>query len=372
MKYCIVFLFVISASMYSCSNKQVAQTTEAFPVTSPILVDTNTYVDYVADLCAVQYVDIRTKVTGYLEKVYVDEGAFVKEGQLLFSINDREYEEALSKTRALLKIARTEAKSAELEMASTKILVDKKIISNIEYEFAKNKFQAAKAKVDEALSQEAHAKQMLSYTAIRAPFSGTINRIPQKIGSLLEEGALLTNLSHNDEVYAYFDVSEKEYLDFMSKFTRKDKDEREVKLILANGQQHQDIGVIETMDGQIDDKTGNIAFRARFKNSSKLLKHGSSGKIRIEKDFKDAMVIPQKSTFEIQDRVFVFVIDESGVARMRQVEILARVPHLFMISNGIGIKDKIIYEGTQTASDGMKVVSKFVSMNDIIQELSTF
>jgi membrane fusion protein (multidrug efflux system) len=158
----------------------------------------------------------------------------------------------------------------------------------------------------------------------------------------------------------------------MSKFTRKDKNEREVKLILANGQQHQDIGVIETMDGQIDDKTGNIAFRAKFKNTSKLLKHGSSGKIRIEKDFKDAMVIPQKSTFEIQDRVFVFVIDDSGVARMRQVEIMARIPHLFMISNGIDIKDKIIYEGIQTASDGMTVVSRFVSMNKIIQDLSAF
>lgn len=370
MKYVLVFLLGLSASLYSCSSKQKAHSAEAFPVTSPIVLDTNTYVDYVAEIFAVQYVDVRAKVQGYLEKVHVDEGSFVKEGQLLFSLNDREYKEALSKSRALLKIALTEAKSAELELASTKILADKKIISTIEYEFAQNKFQAAKAKVDEALSQEAHAKQMLSYTSIRAPFSGTINRIPHKIGSLIEEGSLLTNLSHNDEVYAYFDVSEKEYLDFMSKFTRKEKNEREVKLILANGDQHQDIGWIETMDGQIDDKTGNIAFRARFKNTSKLIKHGSSGKIRMEKEYNDAIVIPQKSTFEIQDRVYVFVIDEAGVARMRQVEVLARVPHLFMISKGLSPNDKILYEGIQTASEGMKVVPRFVPMNEIIRDLS--
>jgi len=372
MKYCIVFLLGLTASLFSCSNEQKSHSADAFPVTSPIVLDTNTYVDYVAELNAVQYVDVRAQVQGYLEKVHVDEGSFVKEGQLLFSINDREYKEALSKARALLQIARTESKSAELELASTKILAEKKIISNIEYEMAKNKYEGMKARVDEALSQEAHAKQMLSYTSIRAPFSGTINRIPHKLGSLIEEGTLLTNLSHNDEVYAYFDVSEKEYLDFMSKFTRKDKDEREVKLILANGQQHQDIGLIETMDGQIDDKTGNIAFRARFKNTSKLIKHGSSGKIRIEKDYDNAIVIPQKSTFEIQDRVFVFVVDNNGVARMRQVEILARIPHFFMISKGVNVNDKILYEGIQTASDGMKVVSRFVSMNEIMQDLSTF
>lgn len=372
MKYCIVFLLLVSASFYSCSNKQVAHSTESFPVTSPIVLDTNTYVDYVAELSAVQYVDVRAQVQGYLEKVYVDEGSFVKAGQLLFSINDREYKEALSKAKAQLQIARTEAKSAELELASTKILAEKKIISTIEYEIAKNKHEGMKARVDEALSQEAHAKQMLSYTSIRAPFSGTINRIPHKLGSLIEDGTLLTNLSHNDEIYAYFDVSEKEYLDFMSKFTRKDKHEREVKLILANGQQHQDIGLIETMDGQIDDKTGNIAFRARFKNTSKLLKHGSSGKIRIEKEYANAILIPQKSTFEIQDRVFVYVIDDAGIATMRQVEILGRIPHFFMISKGVTVNDKILYEGTQTASDGMKIVSKFVSMNDIIQDLAAF
>ena len=203
MKYAHVFLSGVLFLLASCADREENRAvTEIYPVTSPIQIDTNTFIEYVADVAAVKNIEIRAKATGYLEKVHVDEGSYVKEGQLLFSINNREYSEALAKDRALLKIARAEAKSAELELEGTKKLLDKDVISGTEYEFAKNRLQIAKAKVEEMLAQEAHAKQMLSYTEIRAPFNGTISRLPNKIGSLIEEGTLLTNLSQNDEIFA--------------------------------------------------------------------------------------------------------------------------------------------------------------------------
>lgn len=371
MKYAHVFLSGVLFLLASCANREENRAVaEVYPVTSPIQIDTNTFIEYVADISAVKNIEIRAKATGYLEKVHVDEGSYVTEGQLLFSINNREYSEALAKDRALLKIARAEAKSAELELEGTKKLLDKGVISNTEYEFAKNRLQIAKAKVEEMLAEEAHGKQMLSYTEIRAPFNGTISRLPNKIGSLIEEGTLLTDLSQNDEIFAYFNVSEKEYLEFMSKITKGNEMDRKVQLVMANGKLHRHDGLIEMMDGQIDAETGNLALRARFGNKEKLLKHGASGKIRMQQEFSDALVIPQKATFEIQDRVYVYVLDKNGKVKARQVEIQARIPHLYIISKGLRKEDVILYEGVQSVSDGMKIKPRRIPLKQILKDLS--
>jgi RND family efflux transporter MFP subunit len=372
MKKTFTILLGIGIFAVSCTSEKNQEEIEKYPVTSAIVIDTNTFVDYVAEIKAVQNVEIRAKAEGYLEKIHIDEGQLVQAGQLLFSVNNREYAETLAKNKALLKIAQAEAKSAELELQNTKTLVDKNVVSNIELEFAKNKLQIAKARVEEAQAEEAHAKQMLSYTEIRAPFAGTINRLPQKMGSLVEEGTLLTTLTQNNEVFAYFDVSEKEYLDFMSKLTKGNQKEREVQLILANGSTHSQKGSIETMDGEIDERTGNIAFRARFTNPDKILKHGASGKIRIEKAFKNALVIPQKSTFEIQDRLFVYVVGKDNKVKTRQIHVESRIPHLYILEKGVSTNERFVYEGIQTVNEGMEIKAHKVSMKQIIKDLSKF
>lgn len=371
MKYAHVFLSGVLFLLASCADREENRAvTEIYPVTSPIHMDTNTFIEYVADIAAVKNIEIRAKATGYLEKVHVDEGAYVKQGQLLFSINNREYSESLAKDRALLKIARAEAKNAELELEGTKKLLEKDVISKTEYEFARNRLSIAKAKVEEMLAQEAHGKQMLSYTEIRAPFNGTISRLPSKIGSLIEEGTLLTTLSQNDEIFAYFNVSEKEYLEFMSKITKGNEQDRKVQLVMANGKLHQSDGLIEMMDGEIDAETGNLAIRARFSNKDMLLKHGASGKIRMEQDFQNALVIPQKSTFEIQDRVYVYVMDNKGKVKARQVEIRTRIPHLYILSKGVTEKEVILYEGIQSVSDGMTIKPRRISLQQILKDLT--
>ena len=368
-------LWVIAALVFSTTacndNVQVAEK-ETYPVTSAIIIDTNTHSDYVAEITATQNIEIRAKAEGFLEKVHVDEGSKVKAGQLLFSINNREYKENLSKNSALRKITEAEAKSAELELENIRSLMDKNIVSKIELEFAKNKLQVAKAKVEEAKANEEHSRLLLSYTEIRAPFSGTINRLPQKIGSLVEVGTLLTSLSQNDHVYAYFDISEKEYFDFINKLKALSPAERQVELILPNGQKHTTKGIIETMEGEFDERTGNLAVRAKFDNPEGLLKHGASGKIRIEKKLHNALIIPQKSTYEIQDRLYVYKVSEKGKVISQEITITSRIPHFFIIESGLNSKDRIIYEGIQSVKTGQEIQPKYIPMSKIMKDLSKF
>lgn len=361
---------VALAMLYSCKSETTKQQIESYPITKPIYIDTATSIEYVTEISAVKNIEIRSMIGGYLAKVHVDESAKVTEGQLLFSINNVSYKEAVTKTSALLKVAKAEADNAQLELENIQSLVAKNVISKTELEFAKNKLQIARARVEEALADQTHAKQMLSYTEIRAPFSGVINRLPQKIGSLIEEGTLLTSLSQNNEVFAYFDISEKEYLSMMSKFKTNSQQDRKVELILANNDVYPLMGEIETMESQFDERTGNLSIRARFDNTNNVLKHGSSGKIKIKQDFKNALVIPQKSTFEVQDRLFVFVVDKNKKVKTRQIHVQTRMPHLYIISGGLKTSDRIIYEGIQTVEDGMTIQPKMLEMKTILNRFS--
>ena len=196
------------------SNKNKENMQETFPVTEAIKIDTCSYIEYVTEIHALQNVEIRARVKGYLEKFHIEEGVYVKEGQLLFSINNKEYVEELAKAKAIYKSIIAQVNAAELEVKNVLQLAEKKIVSSTEIEIAKNKLEIEKANLEEALAHQAHAKLKLENTEIRAPFNGIINRIPHKIGSLIDEGTLLTSISENDEVYAYFDVSEKEYLNY--------------------------------------------------------------------------------------------------------------------------------------------------------------
>jgi RND family efflux transporter MFP subunit len=331
--------------------------------------DTLSFTDYVAEIHALQNVEIRARVTGYLEKFHIDEGKYVTENQLLFTINNKEYAEELAKAKALYRSALVEVGGAELELKNALQLAEKKIISSTEIELAKNKLEAQKAKMEEAAAHQAHAQLKLSNTEIRAPFNGFVNRIPYKVGSLIDEGTLLTSISENDEVYAYFDVSEKEYLNYARNIKKDSINSKLVSLILADGSEHKHQGYIETIEGEIDESTGNIAFRARFRNPEKLIKHGASGKVRLRKRFDNVLVISQKSTFEVQDKLYVYVLDKNNTLRVREIETLYRLPHLFIVNKGLKAGEQIIYEGIQNVRNGMSVQPKLVSMQNILKQL---
>jgi RND family efflux transporter MFP subunit len=348
----------------SCSIKKGTTQTEKYSVTRPILIDTTYFIDFVADIHSIKNVEIRSRVKGYLEAIVVDEGMPVKKGQVLFRISSQEYKGDLLKAKANLKNAIAEAKSAELNVQNVKVLVDKNVVSKTELDMANAKLDALNANIEEARSHEESAKLKLSFTEVRAPFDGILDRIPNKVGSLIDEGTLLTTLSDNTEVYAYFNVSEKEYLDFKS--DESNSFSKSVKLILANNQEHKYLGQIETIEGEFDNATGSIAYRARFSNSEKLLKHGSSGKVRITRTIKNVLIIPQKSTFEIQDRMFVYVVDKNNKVTARCVVPAMRIPHLYILTSGITPNDKFIYEGIQDVREGVEVQPDFISLKTIL------
>jgi membrane fusion protein (multidrug efflux system) len=361
---------VMAICLSACSNKQSNnEAKETFITTSPILIDTSYTIEYAADIHSIQNVEIRTKVKGHLENIYVDEGAAVKAGQLLFSINKEAFKLELLKAQANLKSAIAQLKINQLELENVKKLYDKNIVSQTELDKATALLDAANAKIEEAKSEEQVARLHLSYADIRAPFDGIIDRIPFKKGSMIDEGSLLTTLSNNKEVFAYFNVSEKEYLNIRSQKASIEKNK--ITLLLANNQPHQYKGNIETIDGEFDKNTGNIAFRAKFANPDILLRHGSSGKVQIINELNNALVIPQKSTFEIQDKYYVFVLDENNRVKAKNIAVKQSLPHLFVIEKNLTTKDQIVFEGIQNVKDGDVITGEFLAMGQIISKFNS-
>jgi membrane fusion protein (multidrug efflux system) len=363
--------FALFVSACSSTGNEQANTQQKFPTTSPIYIDTVNYVNYVADIQALKNVEMRARVKGYIEKIHIDEGQKVQQGQVLFSISNQEYKEEVLKANAMLKSAIAEAKSAELNLENVKLLVAKNTVSKTEQDIAEANLDALRAKIEEAKSHKATTELRLAYTEIKAPFDGVIDRIPYKIGSLIDEGSLLTTLSDNKEVFAYFHISEKEYLNF-SKGILQDysDDDRDVTLVLANDTEHPHDGSIETIGGEFDSSVGSITLRARFPNPEKILKHGASGKVKIRQNLKNVLVIPQKSTFEIQDKTYVYVVDKDNKLKIKSFVFRLRIPHLYVVESGLEVSDRIIYEGFQEVREGMTVITDLIPQKNIIADLA--
>lgn len=338
----------------ACKNKeQEKEQSVQYTVTRPLRVDTSFSKDYVAQIQSVKNIEIRAQEKGYLQSINVDEGRYVKSGQLLFKIVPSMYQAEFLKAQASVK-------EAELELMNSKILSDKNIVS-------KSETAIAQAKLDEAKADLALAQLHLSLTEIKAPFDGVLDRIPLKLGSLIEEGALLTTLSDNKSIYAYFNVPESEYLTYKSQAGTEKL--QNVSLVLANNELHKYSGIVETIEGQFDNETGNIAFRAKFPNPDLLLKHGETGKVEMNLPLKNVLIIPQKATYELQDKVYVFVVDKDNKVKSRNVVIKNRLSNIYVIESGLEDGEKIVLEGVQNVKDDDKIEYKFVDSKAVFDSL---
>ena len=338
----------------SCtSKKEEKEEAGKYTVTSPLKMDTSFTKEYVSQIRSVRNIELRAQEKGYLQNIYVDEGQYVKAGQLLFRIMPKLYEAELLKAQA-------EAKAAEIELENAKTLADKNIVS-------KNEQALAQAKLDQARAEISLAKLHLSFTEIKAPFDGTIDRIPKKLGSLIDEGELLTSLSDNSEMFAYFNVSEPEYLEYQT--NAKDRADSKVSLLLANGKVMDYRGNVEVIESEFNNETGNIAFRARFPNTDKLLRNGETGKILMTVPLKQALIIPQKATYEIQDKKYVFVVDKNNVVRSRNITIRGEMPDLYVVESGLADTDRILLEGVQKVKDDDKIKYEYQKPEEVISHL---
>lgn len=323
-----------------------------FLVTSPVLKDTVLYKEYVCQIRSIQHIEVRTMEKGYLQNIYVDEGQLVKQGQLMFRIMPIIYTAEMQKAEA-------EVNFAEIEYQNTANLANKNIVSTSELALAKAKLNLAKG--DLAL-----AKAHLEFTEIRAPFSGIMDRFHVRLGSLLSEGELITTLSDNSKMWVYFNVPEAEYLDF-----EKNKNDSllKVKLVMANNQPFDHMGVVETIEADFNNETGNIAFRATFPNPKGLLRHGETGNILMPVVLKKVLLIPQKATFEILDKKFVYVLDEHSIIHSKQITVGTELPHFYAVTEGLKESDKILLEGLRKVKNNQKINFIFKNQETVLSEL---
>ena len=248
--------------------------------------------------------------------------------------------------RAELQKAEAEAKFAEIEFLTTKSLADSNVVSPNELALAKAKFDKAKAEVSLA---QVH----LSFTEIKAPFDGIMDRFQVRLGSLVAEGDLLTTMSDNSKMWVYFNVPEAEYLNF--RMNEKKDSLMKVNLLMANNLLFKHIGIVQTIEADFNNETGNIAFRATFPNPEGLLRHGETGNVQMTVQLKNALIIPQKATFEVLEKKYVFVVNKESVIQQREIIIGAEMPDLYVVKEGLLEKDRIVLEGIRKVKDNDKI-----------------
>ncbi|MBK8290811.1 MAG: efflux RND transporter periplasmic adaptor subunit [Flammeovirgaceae bacterium] len=341
----------------SCeSHKEETKEETKFLVTSPLRMDTSIIKEYVCQIHSINHIEVRALERGYLQNIYVDEGQRVKKGQLMFQVMPMLYQAEMQKAQA-------EANYVEIEYLNTKSLADSNVVS-------KNELALAKAKFDKAKAEVALAQVHLDFTRIKAPFDGIMDRFHVRLGSLVDEGELLTSLSDNSKMWVYFNVPEAEYLEYET-VIKKDS-LAQVNLLMANGKLFKHHGIIETIEADFNNETGNIAFRATFPNPKGLLRHGETGTVQLNTPIKNALLIPQKSTFEILDKKYVFVIDKDNIVRSRLITIDAELPHIYAVNGGLEETDKILLEGLRLVREGDKIHSEFVKPSSVLSQLNLY
>lgn len=384
----VIGFLAIGSALFSCNegsgkNNKNAEVLEV-PVFTLMPKDIEVPQTYVCDLQAIQFVEVRSKLEGFVEQIYVDEGQEVRKGQPLFQLSSAEYNELVNSATAKLMQAKAEEKAASLEVERLKVLVDKKIYSSSELELAQSRKEMAESAILEAESMLKNAQVGLSYTTVRAPFDGIVDRIPYKTGSLVKSGDLLTNITDISEIFAYYRITENEYLRYMRGELDKDADseqmneqvretlldeQEEISLILSDGVEYPYKGRLETMEADFEQGTGSIALRVRFPNPDGLIKHGASGKVQMSNELKDVFLIPQKSTFEIQEYNYVYLVDKDNKVNVRSFRPLRR-HGLFYVAQDFATNDKVVLEGIQLLKDEATVKPNPIGEEEVYRSLN--
>jgi len=348
----IIVCLAAALMTFSCKkgNEIIEDNTKELPVLKLTQKDTIVSLSYVTDIQAKKNIEIRSRMSGFIENINVKEGQSVRKGQLLFKINDSELQMELLKVNATLDQTIAEVKIAEIEVKQLQSLYNKQYIAKNELDLAKAKLEAAKAKKSIVQAELDAVNQKISFTNIRAPFDGVIDVIPFKEGSLVTDGYLLTTLSQLDEVYAYFSIPENLYFELISQ--NKLGKHTNIDLVLPNGIKYQYNGSLETAKGEIDPNTGTIRYKVAFPNPNRLIKHGTSGKLEISELNTNTILVPKKSTFSIQDKIYVFVVDKNNKVKMKNINASQTLGDLYIVTDGLSNGETIIYEGTQSVKDG--------------------
>lgn len=359
-------LFLGVIFLISCQQNQ---TDKNNPLSLPALrVDTTTAIiikDYIGSIEGKVNVEITSQVEGVLEEIYVDEGEFVTEGQPLFKINPSAYQEILNNAIANENVEKAKLKNAKLEIERIRPLIENEVIAEVQMEVVTSNYEIAKASLAKATAAVASAQINLSFTTIHAPVQGYIGRFSKRIGNLVTKGEKtpLTVLTDVSDVYVYFSMNESDYLHFTkAKTEQKDSVRRslgsilpEATLILADGSEYAEKGLIDAVSGQINRNTGSIFLRASFPNSKDIMRSGNTATIKLKETKNGVILVPQETVTTIQNKTFVYILDENQKVKMQAVIIDGVAEKKYIISEGLNIDDIIISTGFNKIEEGLIV-----------------
>jgi membrane fusion protein (multidrug efflux system) len=372
-------VLVLTIVAYSCNSTSgstpiAAAQAPALPVLTVAKIPATTYQDFSASIEGTKDIEIRPQVEGYIDRIYVDEGAHVKKGTVLFKINDQRYREELNNAKAILAAAEANLANAEINVGKLTPLVENNVVSDVQLKAATASKNAAKASVEQAAAMVQNASIRLGYTTIEAPVDGYIGRIPFKTGSLVGSATIepLTVLSEVREVYAYFSLSEQDFMLFKNQYEGSSIEEKiskmpQVDLVLADNSVYPRKGKVEIASGQFNSSMGSITFRAAFENTEGLLRSGNTGRVRIPRSIQSALVVPQEATYELQDKVFVFVVADSNKVSSKPITITASSGNYYLVGNGLNAGDKIVYMGLDRLREGVAIVPEPISMDSLLR-----
>ena len=352
------FFVAIAGLLSSCGSGQQQQ--GAMPVqveTYTVKLDSMTlYESYPATIKGKTDIEIRPQISGFITKVHVDEGQVVKKGQLLFTIDQVQYEAAVRSAEAAVASAEAAVATAKMTTDSKKILHDKQIISDYEYQTSVLSLREAEAALNQARASLVNAQRNLDYTEVVAPSDGVVGTIPNREGSLASPSSVqpLTTVSDISEVYAYFSFNEKDVIKMTQSGSRTlneaIKEMPEVYLQLSDGSRYALPGKVFTVSGVLDGSTGTASVRALFKNTNKMLRSGLTGEILVPQPSNDLLIIPQKATYEIQDRVYVYLVNDSSKAMSTNITVSpVNDGQTYIVTSGLKVGDEIVTEGVGTS-----------------------
>jgi len=365
--------------IYSCTSSSAANADNApmipsLPVIALQQMAATVYQEYSASLEGSKDIEIRPQVEGYIEKIFVDEGARVHKGQILFKINDRTYREQLNNAKANLQTAKANLTTAEINVSKIKPLVENNIVSDVQLKSAQAAYNAAVAQVAQAEALVRNAAINLSYTLVTAPTDGYIGRIPMKTGSLVGMNTIepLTVLSELKTVYAYFSLSENDFLRFKEQYAGNSVEEKikqmpPVDLVLPDGSVYPLKGKVEIVSGQFNNTTGSISFRAEFPNPNGQLRSGNTGKIRLPLLLPASVVVPQEATYDMQDKTFAFIVADSNKVASVPITISTKTGNYYLVAKGVKAGDKIVFSGVDKLQDGNVIQPQLISMDSILK-----
>ncbi len=358
-----VILLVITIVLFlaSCTNKpmQMASTVLTLPVITVNETSEQTFVDYPASIQGATDLEIRPQIAGTIDKVYVSEGQLVSKGELLFKISELPFRAQLNNAIASLNAAKAAVLNSQLEIDKLTPLVQAKVVSTFQLQTAKTTHQIALANVEQAKAGVNSAQINLNYTQIKAPISGYIGRLPKKQGSLVAptDVEALTGLSDVHEVHVYFSLAETDFINFNTKHEGKSVADRikhlpAVSLVLADQTLYPSKGKIDMIDGQFDKTTGAITLRASFANADGLLRSGNTGKIRLSLEHNNILLVPQASTIEIQDKVFVYAVNKDNKISKLPIKVLGASGTNYLVEDGLKSGDQIVSKGFENLKEG--------------------